>query len=434
MSVTKIIGSDEIGGIKEAVYRSGIGTKIVQAPLYPLYSDVAHAIRLMDGEPVQRVRDLISNIANQMGTPQNPVDWSDPDTWIGERLSGESETLARKIWDGSGKTLNPRYLNGCYLFINPLHLLEKDAGVYRIGERGRRFLDNDEVLFRELDVIEGIPKLLSLVAERSPCKRGDILPAWSDYLKAVSLFSTPKTFTDTLRRRLVSVAERGLITREGNFYAITDAGLQWLKGFSGKAESTTVAAPSSKRTTVAEAAHAHNEEQLTAFRERLMQLDPAQFEHFIKELLDAMDYEDVRVTKVSGDKGVDVVARVQFGITEITEVVQVKRTENTITRPKVDELRGALPYFKAIRGTIISLGSFAKGAQEGALFVGAAPITLIDGKRLLDLCIKHQVGVKRRPVEIYEIDEAFFAEKFTRDEVEGAAPVTGDLAEEGADV
>ena len=80
----------------------------------------------------------------------------------------------------------------------------------------------------------------------------------------------------------------------------------------------------------------------------------------------------------------------------------------TITRPKIDELRGALPYHKAIRGTIISLGNFAKGAQEGALFTGAAPITLIDGKPLLDLCVKHEVGIKRRPVDIYEIDEAFF--------------------------
>lgn len=395
---------------------------VVQAPLYPLYSDVAHSIRLLDGEPVQRVRDMLSAIAAQMGTPQNPVDWSDPDTWIGDRLSGELQVLARKIWADSGKALNPRYLNGCYLLINRLNMLDKDAGVYRVGERGRRFLANDETMLRELDTIEGIPKLLSLVAERSPSKRGDILPAWSDYLKAVSLFSTPKSFADTLRRRLVSVAERGLISREGNFYAITDTGLRWLKGFATGPETTKAATPSSKRTTVAEAAHAHNEEQLAAFRARLMQLEPVQFEHFVKELLDAMDYEDVRVTKVSGDKGVDVVARVQFGITEITEVVQVKRTEGTITRPKVDELRGALPYFKAIRGTIISLGSFAKGAKEGALFIGAAPITLIDGKRLLDLCVKHEVGVKRRPVEIYEIDEAFFAEKFTREEVEETAP------------
>lgn len=401
-------------------------SSVVQAPLYPPYSDVGHAIRLLDGEPVQRVRDMLSAIAAQTGTPQNPADWSDPDTWIGERLSAELERLARKVWVGSGKALNPRYLYGCYLFINRLHLLEQDAGTYRVGERSRRFLANDEALLRELDSIEGIPKLLSLVAERSPCKRGDILPAWSDYLKAVSLFSTPKTFADTLRRRLIAIAERGLITREGNFYAITDAGFQWLKGFSSGAESVAIATPSPKRMTVAEAAHAHNDEQLAAFRARLMQLEPAQFEHFVKELLDAMDYEDVRVTKVSGDKGVDVIARVQFGITEITEVVQVKRTEGTITRPKVDELRGALPYFKAIRGTIISLGNFAKGAREGALFIGAAPITLIDGKRLLDLCIKHQVGVKRRPVEIYEIDEAFFAEKFAHEEVEDVPPMTDD--------
>lgn len=46
------------------------------------------------------------------------------------------------------------------------------------------------------------------------------------------------------------------------------------------------------------------------------------------------------------------------------------------------------------------------------MFSGAAPITLIDGRRLLDLCMKHEVGLTRRPVEIYEIDETFFAEKF----------------------
>lgn len=402
---------------------------IVQAPLYPLYSDVTHAIRILNGEPVQRVRDLLNAIAAQMGTPQNPVDWSRPDTWIDERLSGDLRLLAEKIWRASGKTLNPRYLNGCYLFINRLRLLEQNGGLYSIGARGEHFLTHDENLIRELDEVEGIPKLLSLVAERSPCKRGDILPQWSDYLKAVSLFTTPKTFADTLRRRLVSIADRGLISREGNFYAITEAGLNWLKGFTAEPD-LAIAAPSSKRMVLTQAAHAFNEEQISAFRARLMQLDPAQFEHFVKELLDAMDYEDVQVTKVSGDKGVDVIARVQFGITEITEVVQVKRTEATITRPKVDELRGALPYFKAIRGTIISLGNFAKGAQEGALFVGAAPITLIDGKRLMDLCMKHQVGIRRRPVEIYEIDEAFFAEKFTKDEIDEITPIV-DEAETG---
>lgn len=378
---------------------------------------IAHVMRAVEGEPEQAVRDTINAISEQTGTPQNPVDWTDPDSWIPQRLSGVFQDIAAKVWRMSGKTVNPRHIYGSYLFINRLHLLDRASGIYRLEERGERFLANDATILRELDTEEGLPKLLSLVAERSPCKRGDILPAWSDYLKAVSKFATPKTFADTLRRRLLNLADRGLVSREGNSYAITDAGLAWLDGFRGTFEDTAASAvPSSKRTNVAQAAKAHNEEQLGAFRKKLMGLEPVQFEHFVKALLDAMDYEDVQVTKVSNDKGVDVVARVQFGITEITEVVQVKRTESTLTRPKVDELRGALPYHKAIRGTIISLGSFAKGAQEGALYVGAAPITLIDGKHLLDLCIKHQVGVRRRPVEIYEIDEAFFAERFATDE------------------
>lgn len=387
---------------------------VVRAPLFPTYTELRHAVIAFSGEEIELVREMIKAISDQTGTPQNPIDWSQPDVWIPERLDGELRALAEKIWRQSNKSLNPRYVYGSYLFINRLKLLEQVDGIYVLGQRGNAFLAGNDTLIRELDTVEGIPKLLSLVAERSPCKRGDLLPDWSDYLKAVSLFSTPTTFSQSLNQRMLNVVDRGLVSRDGNTYAITETGLQWLKGFPATPEAVAISAvPSTKRTTVAEAALAHNEEQLSILKSRLMALEPGQFEHFVKELLNAMDYEDVQVTKLTGDLGVDVVAKVQFGITEITEVVQVKRTESTITRPKVDELRGALPYHKAIRGTIISLGGFAKGAQEGALFPGAAPITLIDGKRLLDLCLKHEVGLRRRPVEICEIDEAFFAEKFS---------------------
>jgi restriction system protein len=383
---------------------------IVQAPLLPPYSRLANAIRIIDGEPVRRVRDLVKALWDQTGTPQSPVDWSDPDKWINERLKGDLRSLAAKIWSKSNKTLNPRYIYGSYLLMNKQRLLEEQHGIYHINQRGKLFLSNDETLIRRIDEDEGIPKLLSLIAVHSSCKRADILPSWADYLKAVSLFTTQSTFINTLRHRLDNLTERALLTREGNQYAITSAGLSWLKGFDGPAQSKS--ASTSKRAAVIEAARGHNDEQLRAFKTRLMQLSAEQFEHFVKELLDAMEYEDVRVTKLSGDKGVDVIAKHQFGITEITEVVQVKRTEATITRPKIDELRGALPYHKAIRGTIMSLGRFAKGAQEGALYAGAAPITLIDGKRVLDLCVKHSVGIIKAPVDLYEINEKFFADKF----------------------
>jgi restriction system protein len=104
------------------------------------------------------------------------------------------------------------------------------------------------------------------------------------------------------------------------------------------------------------------------------------------------------------------VATIQFGITTITEVVQVKRYHKTINRPLLDQLRGALPLHKAIRGTLISLGNFSSGCKEFAFFPGAAPIGLIDGDHLLDLLFEHEVGIKKRSAILYEINEDYFDE------------------------
>jgi len=54
-------------------------TNIVQAPLFPTYADLRSAIRALDGEPVRRVRDMMTALFDQTGTPQSPVDWSDVD-------------------------------------------------------------------------------------------------------------------------------------------------------------------------------------------------------------------------------------------------------------------------------------------------------------------------------------------------------------------
>ena len=122
---------------------------VVQAPLFPTYAEIGHAIRALDGEPVKRIREMVASIWEQTGTPQSPVDWSEPDRWIGERLSGDSQTLARKIWERSGKTLNPRYLYGSYLFINKMRLLDQVNGIYRLG------IDRDQEF--HWDAIDGHP-------------------------------------------------------------------------------------------------------------------------------------------------------------------------------------------------------------------------------------------------------------------------------------
>jgi restriction system protein len=121
-----------------------------------------------------------------------------------------------------------------------------------------------------------------------------------------------------------------------------------------------------------------------------------------------MGYEDVEVTQPSNDKGVDVKAVAQFGITTINEVIQVKRHQANVQRPVLDMLRGSLHRFKAQKGTIITIGDFGKGAKDSAFEMGAAPITLINGDTLIDLLIQHQIGVKKKAVEYFEVDEKVF--------------------------
>ena len=88
--------------------------------------------------------------------------------------------------------------------------------------------------------------------------------------------------------------------------------------------------------------------------------------------------------------------------------MQVKRQQGSVTRPILDQLRGALPYHQAIRGTIITLGKFAKGTREAALFPGAPPITLIDGDKLIELLLKHGVGINKRTLSLVEVDDSYF--------------------------
>ncbi len=123
-----------------------------------------------------------------------------------------------------------------------------------------------------------------------------------------------------------------------------------------------------------------------------------------------MSYDNVSVTSRSGDGGVDVVADIELGITSVREVVQAKRHKRTIQRKDLDALRGSLHRFRAVRGTIIATSKFSKGTREAAFEPGAAPITLIDGEKLVDLLIAHGIGVRKKTLEVLDLDPAAFAE------------------------
>jgi restriction system protein len=376
---------------------------IVRTPLFPIYSQVRALLKLLDGVSKDAVWSLIKALFDQTGTPQSTVDWSNPNEWIPQRLEGAHRQLAERIWTGSKGEVNPRHIYGSYLFINTFGLLVPDAqGIYRASTDGKAFLADQAGIVRKVDEEEGLPQLLSILAAHSPAKRGDLLDEWAEFLLENSNYGTVSTIKDTLRRRLLNLVERGFVTREGNTYTITDKGV----GYAAPTGREEVQRP---HLAVLGAIKNYNDAQTRELRERLEKMNPYRFESLIKDLLEAMDYEDVVVTKQSGDKGVDVVASYQFGITQIKEVVQVKRHKGNITRPVLDQLRGALPYHGAIRGTIITTGGFAQGCKDAAIFPGAAPITLIDGDKVVELLLKHGVGVKKKPQTLIEIDESYFA-------------------------
>lgn len=379
----------------------------VRTPLFPTYREVRHLLKIWPGRPRKQITGMRASLGELRGTPQNTVDWTNPDVWIPERLSGDDRELASAIWTKSGKAVNPRHTYGHWLLSQKYDLIEEGQdGLLRLTERGQDFIDHEggetEIF---LDEQEGLAKLLALVADDGPTRVGGILDEWTEYLSRHSSFGSPSTFRDTLRRRLNNLLDRGLVTRKSTMYSVTDDGLAYLQRV-GTEEALGGDEQQELWTLVKKQESSVRE----SLRELLLDMDAFAFEHLVKRLLEEMDYQNVQVTTRSGDGGVDVIADIELGITSVREVVQAKRHRRTIQRKDLDALRGSLYRFNAVRGTIIATSRFSKGTEEAAFASGAAPITLIDGDKLIDLLIEHGIGVRKRTFEVLAVDPDAFSD------------------------
>ena len=147
-------------------------------PSLPVYRQARHFLRILDGVPYARYRSMYNTIWEQRGNPQETVGWTDPEAWIPERLQGEEQALALRIWRESKRELNPRYLRGSWYLSNKHDLMVRDnQDILCVTERGRHFLEQpNSVTVAEIDRYEGILTILRLVAERGPGKRSEFLP------------------------------------------------------------------------------------------------------------------------------------------------------------------------------------------------------------------------------------------------------------------
>lgn len=389
-------------------------------PSLPLYSNARHFLRVMDGIPASLYRSMYNDIWEQRGNPQATASWTDPDNWIPQRLTGDEQALAMRLWHESNHALNPRYLRGSWYLTTKHQLLAaQDNGRLHITARGQQFLDQPAgQVVAEIDSYEGILTILQLVAERGPGWRSDFLPDYATYCRTSTSFHSETVIKGALYERLFNLIDRGYVARSGLTYEITDAGLAYLDRCASLLPGRTVSNKQSDLHRLAAELSREAREQLATY---LSTMNPFKFEALIKLLLEEMGYTGVEVTSPTNDKGVDVVADIELGISSVREVVQVKRYKGSINRRVLDELRGSLHRFSAVRGTIITTGSFSSGTKQAAFERGAAPITLIDGEKLLDLLRQYEIGVSKKVVEYIEFDPTKLAQ-FEVQEVEESLP------------
>ncbi len=146
--------------------------------------------------------------------------------------------------------------------------------------------------------------------------------------------------------------------------------------------------------------------------ELVKRMDPLRFEQLVLDLLVAMGYggsreEAARVTKASHDEGIDgVINEDRLGLDVI--YLQAKRWQQTVGRKEIQSFVGALAGQQANKGIFITTSDFADTAVHYARKV-PQKVILIDGDRLADLMIQHNIGVSRsHAYEVKHVDSDYF--------------------------
>lgn len=143
--------------------------------------------------------------------------------------------------------------------------------------------------------------------------------------------------------------------------------------------------------------------------EVLAQVPPASFEAIVLDLLHRMGYgasrADLQRVGKTGDGGIDgVISLDRLGLEKV--YVQAKRWQSSVGRPEVQGFYGALAGQRAGKGVFITTSTYTPQAIDFARSVEG--IVLVDGRRLAELMMDHEVGVTLRPVKVPKLDGDYF--------------------------
>ena len=121
-------------------------------------------------------------------------------------------------------------------------------------------------------------------------------------------------------------------------------------------------------------------------RSDLLAMKPNEFEHLVRQLVEAMGLE-AWVTQSSRDDGVDGVARLETPLIGGMCIIQAKRYKDPIPVEAVRALAGSMHDMNAIKGIVVATSWFGKASIDFATRSGR--IELIDGRNLKALLKQH---------------------------------------------
>jgi len=244
--------------------------------------------------------------------------------------------------------------------------------------------------------------------ELSPEEREELLPSGKQ-----------RRFENRVRWARTYLGKAGLLEASARgVFKVTSRGLDLLRTTSGplnvghleqypefiEFKNTTrvkAGAPSADRPETPEESLETNYESLrAALSEDLLQrvklASPQFFEELVVDLLVAMGYggsrrDAGRAVGRSGDDGIDgIINEDKLGLDVV--YIQAKRWQGPVGRPVVQAFAGSLEGHRARKGVLITTSQFTPDAREYVERI-EKKIVLVDGERLAQLMIDHDIGV-----------------------------------------
>ena len=139
----------------------------------------------------------------------------------------------------------------------------------------------------------------------------------------------------------------------------------------------------------------------------LLEMNPYAFERLTQRLLRECGFSEVKVTKKSGDGGIDGIGKLKIMVfLHLILLFNVSVIEEMLMFSEIRDFRGSLTT-DIEKALFITTGTFTQQAIEDACKSGKQQIDLMDGEEFINKLAELQLGVTE--IKDYQINEEFFS-------------------------